>query len=342
MSSERRLKNHSFGNFFLTYSLVFVWIALIAIFGALIPEIFLTWSNFTMMFGSKAVVVLLALATMIPLIAGDFDMSTASVLTLCAMVVAVTNARLGWPLIASIVLALAVGALVGWFNGLILSKLNVNPFIVTMAVGTVLNGVTLMICKSLTITGVDKILQKATLLTRVGGIPLVFFYAVALAIVLFYFFEFTAAGRKVLVVGRNRNVAQLSGINVGRVRWSCFITSGLISALAGILYAGVLGGADPTSGTSFQLPAFAACFLGSICIKPGRFNPIGCLVAVYFLLTGTTGLSLMGIQTYIQDIFNGGALVVAVCVSVVIRLAQEKRMAKSAKAELKAEIQKSE
>lgn len=317
--------------FLSVYSLVIVWAILILLFALIIPETFFTWSNFCMMFGSKAVVVILALSIMIPLIAGDFDMSTASTMTLCAMIVAVTNAKMGWPLSASIFLALLVGLAVGLVNGIILSRMDIHPFIVTMGVGTVLNGFTIKICDSLTITGVDKVLQKVTILDRIFGIPYIFFYALIMVAILFYFFEYTAAGRKVLIVGRNRNVARLSGINVEKIRLCCFTSAGVIAALAGILYAGVLGGANPTSGLSFQLPAFAAVFLGSICIKPGRYNPLGCLIAVYFLITGTTGLSLLGIKTYIQDIFNGGALVIAVCVSLLMKRAQDNQMAKRAK-----------
>lgn len=336
-SNKTKVKKTGTSSVFQKFSLIFVWIALIIVFGLLIPDTFLTWSNFCMMFGSKAVVVILSLALMIPLIAGDFDMSAASVMGLSAMVVAILNARMGVPLIWCVLIALAVGFVIGLLNGIIISKLGVNPFIVTMAFGTILEGVTLGICNSLTITGIDRFLQEATILTRIGGIPIVFLYAIIMVAILYYFFEYTAAGRRVLVVGRNSNVARLSGINVDSVRTKAFISCGVISALAGVAYAGILGGADPSSAPSFQLPAFASVFLGAICIKPGRYNPIGTIIATYFLVTGTTGLSLMGIQTYIQSIFNGGALLIAVCVSVFIQRAQEKKMSVIAKAEISAD-----
>ena len=89
----------------------------------------------------------------------------------------------------------------------------------------------------------------------------------------------------------------------------------MISAFAGVLYAGTLGAADPTSGLSFLLPAFAAAFLGATTIIPGRFNPIGSIAAVYFLVTGITGLQLLGVQTFVQQLFYGGALILAVALS---------------------------
>jgi ribose transport system permease protein len=126
-------------------------------------------------------------------------------------------------------------------------------------------------------------------------------------------------GRRLLFVGRGRSVARLSGIHVARLRWGALVVSGLISAFAGVLYAGTLGSADPTSGLSFLLPAFAAAFLGATTIMPGRFNPLGSIAAVYFLVTGITGLQLLGVQTFVQQLFYGGALVLAVALSQLAR-----------------------
>jgi len=86
-----------------------------------------------------------------------------------------------------------------------------------------------------------------------------------------------------------------------------------------VLYVGTIGGADPTSGLQFLLPSFAAAFLGATAIVPGRFNPWGSLVAVYFLVTGITGLTLLGVQSFVQNLFYGGALVVAVVLSQIAR-----------------------
>ena len=103
-----------------------------------------------------------------------------------------------------------------------------------------------------------------------------------------------------------------SGIKVDRLRVASFAATGLIAALAGVLYAGTTGGADPSSGLSFLLPAYAAVFLGATAIIPGHFNAIGTFVAVYVLIAGITGLAILGIQTYVQSLFYGTALVVAV------------------------------
>jgi ribose transport system permease protein len=144
------------------------------------------------------------------------------------------------------------------------------------------------------------------------GIPLSFFYGVVLCATVWLVFEHAPLGRRLLFAGRGREVARLSGVRVGRVRFGALVASAAIAGLAGVLYAGTTGSADPSSGASFLLPAFAAAFLGATTIAPGRFNPWGALVAVYFLVTGVTGLQLLGVESFVQQLFYGGALILAV------------------------------
>ena len=105
------------------------------------------------------------------------------------------------------------------------------------------------------------IVDPAVIVQRLFGIPLEFYYAIAIAFMIWYMLEFTAIGRRILFVGRGREVARLSGINTDRVRVGCLVASGFLGALAGVLYTGTQGAADPVSGISYQLPAFAAAFL---------------------------------------------------------------------------------
>ncbi len=301
------------------YALVAALVALFLIFGALLPNTFFTWANVSTMLGSQAILVFLTLALIIPLTAGDFDMSAAAVLTMSTMTVAVLNARMGLPLPVAMGAALAVGAIAGAVNAVFILYFRIPSLIVTLGTGTFINGLVLWISKSNTIGGIDFALVMAVVGTRLFGIPLAFYYALAMCLLIWYAFGFTTLGRRLLFVGRGRDVARLSGIRVDRVRFGALMCSGLISALAGILYAGTIGAADPNSGNSFLLPAFAAAFLGATAITPGRFNPIGSLVAVYFLVIGITGLTMLGIQSFVQNLFYGGALVLAVALSQLVR-----------------------
>lgn len=303
------------GNYLQRYMLLIVWAATIVIFGILRPDTFLTAANFQSMFGSQAVLVVLTLGLLIPFNAGDFDLSSAYVLTLSAVVVAVLNVNHGWPIGWAIVGALVVGAGIGLVNGLIIVLLGIDSLIVTLGTGTFLAGVVSWVSASQTISGIDPGLSDWVVGKRLLGVSVEFYYGLALCILLWYVLEYTPVGRRLMFVGQSRNVARLSGIAVGRIRVGALVSSGLISAFAGVLYAGTLGSADPTSGITYLLPAFAAAFLGSTAIIPGRFNPWGAFAAVYFLITGITGLTIMGAQTYVQSLFYGGALVAAVALS---------------------------
>ncbi len=307
------------------FGLIIVWLAMIAIFGYLQPATFLTWSNLSTLLGSQAVLVVITLGLLIPLTANDFDLSIAYTMTLSSMLIAVMNVNHGIPIGWCIVAALATGVVIGVINGLLITVFRIHSLIVTLGVGTFLHGVTIWISDSMTISGVSMTLINAVIVQRLFGIPLEFYYAIAIAFIIWYLLEYTAFGRRILFVGRGREVARLSGINTDRVRIACLAASGFLGALAGVLYTGTQGAADPVSGVSFQLPAFAAAFLGSTCIVPGRFNPWGTTVAVYFLVTGITGLVFMGFSSFIQEMFYGGALVIAVTLSQLVRGRQEQQ-----------------
>lgn len=301
------------------YALVAGIAVLVGIFGFLRPEAFLSWGNITTILGSQAVLVVLTLALIIPLTAGDYDLSVASVLTLSAMLLAVLNAQHGWPLWAALLVALASGVLTGIVNAAFILFFRIPSLIVTLGTSSFINGIVLWVSGSMTVSGISEDLVDWVVVRRVLGIPLAFYYAIALCFVLWYFFEYTTPGRRLLFVGRGREVARLSGIKVDRARLYSLIVSGFLSACAGVLYAGTIGAADPLSGLTFLLPAFAAAFLGATSISPGRFNPWGSFAAVYFLVTGITGLTILGIQTFVQNLFYGAGLVLAVSLSQLVR-----------------------
>jgi ribose transport system permease protein len=296
-------------------ALPLAWLGVIVLFGALEPDTFLTAANFETIFGSQAVLVVLTLGLLIPLTSGDYDLSVASILSLSAMVVALLNAQEGWALGPAIVVGLLAGAAAGVVNGAIVVLLNVDSFIATLGSGSFISGVVLWISDSNTIGGISDRLVDPVIVWDLFGVPLAFYYGLLLCILVWYYLEYTAPGRRLLFVGRGRSVARLSGVRVGRARWGALAASGTVAGLAGVLYAGTTGGADPSSGATFLLPAFAAAFLGATSILPGRFNPWGSFIAVYFLVTGVTGLQLLGAESFVQQLFYGGALILAVALA---------------------------
>jgi ribose transport system permease protein len=302
------------------FALLVAWGLVVLAFSIALPAIYPTAGNFTSILGSQAVLLVLALGLLFPLTAGEFDLSVASTLSLSAMVIAVLNTQLDVPIGAAVLAGVVCGLVVGLVNGLLVVYARLDSFIATLGTATVMLGLIQWMSAGTSVTGIDPALVQATVGFRgIGGMPLQFYYGVIATIIVTVLLIWTPIGRRLLFVGRGRQVAYLSGLNVDRLRIGAFVGSGVTAALAGVLYAGALGGADPASGQSFMLPAFAACFLGATAIIPGRFNAIGTFIAVYFLASGVVGLQMLGAQNFVQQLFYGGALIVAVALSQMIR-----------------------
>ncbi len=319
IESDPARPRRSLGLLFEKYALVLALLAVIVVFSALRPETYPTANNLQNILGSQAVLLVLALGLIVPLTAGEFDLSAVSTMSLAAMTIAVLNVQHGWSLLPAIAVAVLACLVVGLINALLVVRLQIDSFIATLGSGTVVLGVVQWISDSTSVTGVDAALVDATIGTRIFGVSLQFYYALALVLIMAVVFQYTPIGRRLLFVGRGAQVARLSGLHVDRIRGGALVTSALVAALAGIVYAGMLGGADPSSGQSFMLPAFAAAFLGATAIVPGRFNAFGTLVAVYFLVAGVVGLQMLGVASFVQQLFYGGALVVAVALSGAVR-----------------------
>ena len=312
------------------YALILAWGVVIIFFSVVGPSSFLQWPTFSsIIFGSQGVLLMLTLALIIPLTSGDFDVSITNVMIFSAMLLMVLNRTAGvaeWPLLLVIFICLAVGLLVGLLNAFFIVIFRIHSLIVTLGTASILQGLTFWISSSQTLAGVDNTLIEWVIVKRLFSIPLAFYYAMALGVLIWYVFEYTAVGRRLMFVGRGREVARLSGIRVGRVRALSLMASGTIAALAGIVSVGTTGAADPLSGNLLLLPAFAAAFLGATSIVPGRFNPLGSILAVFFLVTGITGLNFLGADTFVQNLFNGAALVLAVALSQLVRGRQEQSL----------------
>lgn len=300
------------------YGLLVAWALLIIVFGALRPETFLTTSNFQTMLSSQAVLLVLTLGLLPSLAVAAYDLSVAGVLGISLVLIGWLNVVHGWPILLAIAVALAVGTVVGGINAWVIVVLGIDSIVATLGMSTLLTGVALGL-NDLSVSGVSQPLIDAAR-TDVFGLQLAFYYALGLTIVMWYVFTFTPLGRYLFFVGAGGDVARLSGIPVTRIRVGALVFTGFVSALSGVLLAGTLGGADPTTGPTFLLPAFAAAFLGATAIMPGRFNPWGTFIGVYFLTTGITGLQLLGLSGYIEQVFFGGSLVIAVVLTRLVAL----------------------
>jgi ribose transport system permease protein len=257
---------------------------------------------------------MVAMGLIVPVACGAFDLSIAGTLGLSVCVTIWFQANHhGWGL--GILVALLVGIAVGLVNALIVVKLHVDSFIGTLGMSSILlagtewvtNGSQIANGISPTFTNIGQ--------TQVGGLPLPVFYMIALAIIMWWLLEYTPVGRYLYGIGGNPQAARLAGIRVGRITMGAFVLSGFVAAFAGVVLAAQLGSASPDVGTPYLLPTFSAVFLGATQVFPGRVNVPGTLIAIFLLATGVKGLQLAGAPSYVNDLFNGAALIIAVALA---------------------------
>jgi ribose transport system permease protein len=295
------------------FGVLLAWGALIAIFGGLLGSTFLAVTTFQTIFGTQAVLLILSLGLMVVLMVGEFDLSIVGSMSMSVMIVGVLNVLHGWPIWLAVAAALVSGVVIGTINALLVIRLGIDSIVVTLGAGTLWSGIGYGLFAT-TIPGVSTPLSTAVN-TRVFGLPLGFYYALALTVGLWYVVAYTPLGRYLHFVGANRTVSRLSGIRVDLIRGGSLVFSSTLAAFAGVVLVGQLGASTPSASSTYLLPAFAAVFLGATTIQVGKFNAWGTFVAVYFLITGITGLELYGYSGWVVDVFYGGSLVAAVALS---------------------------
>jgi ribose transport system permease protein len=304
------------------YGLLIAWAIVVAVFAILEPDTFFTFANLHTILGTQAVLLILALALLLPLTVGEFDLSVTGALSVSLVLIGYLNVQRGWPIVGAVAVSLLSGVLIGLVNTFFVMVVGVESIVVTLGTGTMWLGVGYGI-NAVNISGISAGLVSVTR-NDLLGVPFAFWYGLLLTLALFYMYAFTPLGRYLYFVGANRQVSRLSGIPVGMIRAGALMASAVISSLAGVVLAGVIGGAGPTIANGYLLPAFAAVFLGATAINPGRFNPWGTFIAVFFLITGITGLELLGFTGWVENAFYGASLVLAVALS---RLAARRRVA---------------
>jgi ribose transport system permease protein len=300
------------------YGIIFVWILMAAFFAVAAPHTFLTFGTVQTIFGSQSTLVFLGMASVATFVVGEFDLSIASIMGLSATVLPVLAVNVGLPEWLSVVLALVVGVFAGTVNGFIIVRLGIDPIVTTLGMSVLLLGIAQAISNLVAVTGLSNQLSSVAVY-NVLGLPIAFYYGLIVAILFALVLGFTPLGRHMTFVGANREVARLSGIKVQRIRFGSYVFSGLSCGVAGVLLAASVGGFDPSTSGAYLLPALAATFLGTAVVRPGTFNPIGTLVTIYFLVTGIVGLQLLGLSSWVSNVFYGAALVIAVTVSTIAR-----------------------
>ena len=311
---------------FAVWNLAILLVLLIVAFSLLEPDTFLTPFTFQSMVNSRSINALVALAVMIPLASNNFDLSAASTLGI-AQVLAnglQTQQGLPWPLAALI--CLVVGALVGLINGVLVTRAKINSFIATLGSGTLLLGLNQWYTGGRQVVGVlprDFILLSARI--DHTGIPATVVYVLVISLVLWVVFDYLPLGRFLYIIGDSPRAAELSGISATTYVALAFIASGTLAAFAGIILQAQLQVGQSTVGQELMLPAFTGALLGATAIRPGRPNVWGTVLAVAVLAVAVAGLTQLGAPFFVENLFNGAMLILAVGLAVATHRRRERR-----------------
>lgn len=300
------------------YSLVLLWILMVILFLALMPSGIDPVNAGRAIFGQQTPAIFLGLAVVITSAVGEFDLSFAFIYGLAGTAYASLVVLHGWSVPVAILTALVAALVAGLANALLVVIVGVNSVVVTLGTGSLCLGIALLLSNQQNVSGLDPALSMLSI-GQFIGLPVVFWYGVALVIITAYVMTATPLGRAMLFVGSSPNVARLAGIPVRRIRFGAYLVAALLSGLIGIVLTSGVGGFSISTAQIQMMPVLAAVFLGTIAVIPGRFNAIGMFIAAYFLLTGVFGLQLLGLTGWVTNVFYGVALIASVTISLLLQ-----------------------
>ena len=302
------------------FGLLGLFALLVVFFSVMRPGTFATKSNWQVIAISQSVLIVAAAALIIPLVCGRFDVSVGANLGMCSIICSGLMARDGLPLAVAVIATIALGVVVGVVNGYVVAFLGVNSIIATLGMATILGGLVSAYTNGVPISeGLPASLTEFSART-VAAVPLLFVVALVIAGVVWFGLTQTPYGRELTAVGSNLRAAQLVGITVRRHVLLSFIAAGALAGVAGVLQLAASGSGDPSvGGINFIVPALAAVFLGATTWQPGRYNVPGTILGLLFVSTAVSGLALLGVRPWVSDVFNGGAVVLAIVVSAQFR-----------------------
>ncbi|MSW82758.1 MAG: ABC transporter permease, partial [Actinobacteria bacterium] len=264
------------------FSGLYLLAVFIVVFSIMAPATFPTMSTVHILASTQSIAAIAALALLIPMVTGQFDLSIGATAALAGVsTVLIINA--GWlSAIPAVIAGVLIGTIIGAVNGFIVVKLRVNSFIATLGMTSVLSAFLVIFTDNLDVPPTDPGLFNDLTQTKIFGFQSVFLYLIVIAIIVWWVLERTPVGRYMHATGGNPEAARLTGIRVDRWAWISLITSGSLAAFAGVLFVS-LTGPSVVFGETLLLPAFAAVFLGSTQLSPGKMNVWGSLIAIFVL-----------------------------------------------------------
>jgi len=296
------------------FSGIYLWIVFIVVFSVWSPDVFATMSTVHLLASTQAVAGIIAIAELIAMICGQFDLAVGATANLTGLVAVELQVKQHWPVLPTLLATLAIGLLVGLVNGLVVVRFKVSSFIATLGMGSILSALCVIVTGGVEPPVVPSTTWNNLTQYKIFGFQAIIYYLIAFAVIAWWVIEHTPVGRYMRATGANPEAARLSGIRVNRYAWMSLVASGGIAGAGGILYTS-LTGPSLTFGSTLLLPAFAAVFLGSTQLQRGRFNVWGTLLAIFVLATGEVGLQVVSGLQWVNDMFNGIALILAVALA---------------------------
>lgn len=276
------------------------------------PGTFPTYNNAMGILDSIALTGIVAGGQTMALIVGEFDLSVGAMASLGGIVVAALLSEIGVPLPLAILGAVAVGALVGLFNGVVITKLGVNSLITTLGTSSVLVAINYYISGGTPLTPNNATFSGLAIGSLFASIPNDVICMAVVLIILWIVLNRTDYGVSMQAVGGNPEAARMSGILNDRTKIMAMCVSGVCAAFAGVLLASRLGSGEVTAGDTYLLDSMAAAFLGSAVLRDGEFHIFGTFVGALTVGVGFNGILLLGLPTYFQEAFRGVILLGAV------------------------------
>lgn len=297
-------------------SAAYLFVLFVVVFSLVNPDTFPTSGTFRLVFSEGVVTCMLALAFLIPLATGAFDLSVGALMALAISICVYLNIHSGLPAAVAGLIAIAATTGVGAFSGFVVVKLRVNSFIATLGTSQIVLAAVYLITDNSQLLANFPDSYKSLGTDLVAGIPIVVFYLLAVSLVLWFVLEFTPVGRYLFATGGNEQAARLTGIRTDRMIWGSLIASGAICGLAGVIYTMRTGVFSASVGPGYLFPAVAAVFLGASQFKL-RPNVWGTLLAYFALAFGIQGLSLTSSSAAVwsRPLFEGVALIIAVALA---------------------------
>ncbi|MFK7996549.1 MAG: ABC transporter permease [Granulosicoccus sp.] len=329
------------GTLLLTVMKMRTFIALFAvlIFFSIAAPNFLSTANWILMSKHVALNAFLAMGMTFVIITGGIDLSVGSIVGLCGMVAGglILNGidlPMGYTVYFNIyeivLITLAVGVTIGALNGLLITRLNVAPFIATLGTLYVARGLSLLSSDGRTFPNLVGSEQYGTTgfgmlgSGRIFGLPFSIWLLIVVALIAAYIARSTPIGRHIFAVGGNERAARISGVRVDLVKMFVYMFSGLCAAIVGLIISSELMAAHPATGESFELNAIAAAVLGGTSMSGGRGTILGTIVGAFVIGILSDGLVMMGVSSFWQMVIKGLVIIIAVVVDQAQRKLQQK------------------